>query len=154
MTQPQIDVTNLSDRTKWYQVNPNPYSISPQVNQLCADPTQLRPENDPHANKAITVFVNPIGRDAMMSPKSTPFPIGSIIVKKKVDPRSLEDVALLYTVMIKHQPSFNPKAGGWEFAVVSGDTQKTQVRGTLTNCMGCHLSQRQNDYVFRTYLPK
>ncbi|CAN1213160.1 hypothetical protein TUMEXPCC7403_23345 [Tumidithrix helvetica PCC 7403] len=89
-----------------------------------------------------------------MSAKSIPFPIGSVIVKKKVDPRSLEDVALLYTVMIKHQPSFNHKAGGWEFAVVSGDSQKTQARGALASCMGCHVPQQRNDYVFRTYLPK
>jgi hypothetical protein len=147
---PSIDVSDLSDRTKWYKVNQTPYLVSSLVDLLCAIP---RPEisQNPHARSAITVYVNNLGIKAMISPKSIPFPTGSVIVKKKVNPRSLDDAALLYTVMIKHQLAFNPKAGGWEFATISGQPPQIQSRGDLASCMECHIQQKQHDYVFRTY---
>jgi hypothetical protein len=155
---PAIDVSDLSNPAKWHQVNQTPFVISPQVNTLCAAPSSIaiqeRQRQNLHTDSAITVYVNEIGRVAMMSPKSIPFPEGSVIVKKKIDPRSLEDAALLYTVMTKNKLSFNPKAGGWEFAVVSGDGQQIEARGDLASCMECHIPKKQNDYVFRTYLPK
>jgi hypothetical protein len=149
-----IDVTDLQNSAKWRLVNPLPYLVSPEVSALCSAPTQITKKVNPHANTTISVFVNPIGEKAMLSPKSIPFPVGSVIVKKKVDPRSPQDTALLYTIMIKHKLAFNPKAGGWEFAVVSGDGQQVQARGALESCMECHLPQRQKDFVFRTYLPR
>jgi Cytochrome P460 len=145
-----IDVSDLSDRTKWYKVNQIPYVISPQVNILCAAPNLTRTSQNPHDRAAITVYVNHLGIKAMVSPRSILFPTGSVIVKKKVDPRALDDV-LLYTVMIKNKLAFNPKAGGWEFATISGNPPQIQSRGDLASCMECHMQQQQNDYVFRTY---
>jgi hypothetical protein len=87
----------------------------------------------------------------MVSAKSILFPTGAVIVKKKVDRRSVEGAALLYTVMIKNEIAFNPKAGGWEFAVVSGNPPQLKSRGDLASCMECHLQRKQDDYVFRTY---
>jgi Cytochrome P460 len=151
LPQPSIDVSDLSDRTKWYKVNQIPYLISSQVNVLCAAPNPTGTSQNPHDRSAITVYVNNLGIKAMMSPKSILFPTGSVIVKKKVDPRSLDDAVLLYTVMIKNQLAFNPKAGGWEFATISGKPPQIQSRGDLASCMECHIQQKQNDYVFRTY---
>jgi Cytochrome P460 len=121
------------------------------VNILCAAPTPTKTRQNPHNRSAITVYVNNIGIKAMMSPKSALFPTGSVIIKKKIDPQSLEDAVLLYTVMIKHNLAFNPKVGGWEFAVVSGNPPQIQSRGDLASCRECHIQQKQNDYVFRTY---
>jgi hypothetical protein len=153
---PAIDITALADRTKWLQINASPYYISDQVNLLCAAPIRVGVEEgrrqNPHAETAITVFTNKVGYDAMVSPKSKKFPVGSMIVKKKIEPKSHRDTALLHTVMIKREPGYNLKAGDWEFAVVSGDGKQVQSRGKLANCMGCHLPQRSKDYVFRTYL--
>jgi Cytochrome P460 len=155
LPQPSIDVSDLNNRTKWYKVNQVPYSISQQVNELCAAPNPdriaTRQSKNPHDRKAITVYVNQIGTEAMMSAKSMLFPTGAVIVKKKIDPQSRSDAALLYTVMIKHQLDFNPNAGGWEFAVVSGNPPQLQSRGDLASCMECHLQRKQDDYVFRTY---
>jgi hypothetical protein len=148
---PSIEVSDLSDPIKWYKVNQIPYLISPQVNILCAAPNPTQTSKNPHDQSAITVYVNKLGIKAMMSPKSILFPTGAVIVKKKVDPGSLDDAALLYTVMIKHQFTFNPKAGGWEFATISGNPPQIQSRGDLASCMECHIQQKQNDYVFRTY---
>jgi Cytochrome P460 len=153
LPQPSIDISDLNDRTKWYKVNQTPYSISQQVNELCAPLVQARKseKQSPHDRTAITVYVNNIGTEAMMSARSMLFPTGSVIVKKKIDLQSTKDAALLYTVMIKKELAFNPNAGGWEFAVVSGNPPQLQSRGDLASCMECHLQQKQNDYVFRTY---
>jgi Cytochrome P460 len=148
---PSIDVSDLSNPTKWYKVNQIPYLISPQVNKLCAAPNPTQTSKNPHDRSAITVYVNNVGIKAMISPKSIPFPTGAVIVKKKVKPQSLDDAALLYTVMIKNQLAFNPKAGGWEFATISGNPPQIRSRGDLASCMECHLQRQQHDYVFRTY---
>jgi Cytochrome P460 len=155
LPQPSIDVSDLNNSTKWYKVNQVPYSISQQVNELCApfnpDRITTRQSKNPHDRTAITVYVNNIGTKAMISAKSILFPTGAVIIKKKVDPQSRSNAALLYTVMIKHQLDFNPKAGGWEFAVVSGNPPQLQSRGDLASCMECHIKQNRDDYVFRTY---
>jgi hypothetical protein len=148
LPQPSIDVSDLNNRTKWYKVNQVPYSISQPFNP---DRIATRQSKNPHDRKAITVYVNKIGTEAMMSAKSMLFPTGAVIVKKKVDPQSVDSAALLYTVMIKNELAFNPKAGGWEFAVVSGNPPQLQSRGDLASCMECHLKQNRDDYVFRTY---
>jgi hypothetical protein len=152
LPQPSIDVSDLNNAAKWYRVNQIPYSISPLVDRLCVAPAiSTRPKPSPHDRQAITVYVNKIGIEAMISAKSMLFPTGAVIVKKKVDRRSVEGAALLYTVMIKHELAFNPQAGGWEFAVVSGNPPQIKSRGDLASCMECHLQRKQDDYVFRTY---
>ena len=152
LPQPSIDISDLNNPAKWYKVNQIPYSISQQVNELCAAPTiRTRQKPSPHDRKAITVYVNKIGTNAMISAKSILFPVGAVIVKKKVDRQSVDGAALLYTVMIKNELAFNPKVGGWEFAVISGNPPQIQSRGDLASCMECHLQRKQDDYVFRTY---
>ncbi len=151
LPQPSIDVSDLNNPKKWYKVNRVPYSISPQIDILCAAPNRIGTRKSPHDRKAITVYVNQIGTAAMMSAKSMLFPTGTVIVKKKIDPRSRDEAGLLYTVMIKQQLDFNPNVGGWEFAVVSGNPPQLQSRGDLASCMECHIQRKQDDYVFRTY---
>ncbi len=84
---PAIDITSLADPTKWIQINASPYYISDQVNLLCAAPIKVGVEEgrrqNPHAETAITVFTNKVSYDAMVSPKSKKFPVGSMIVKKR-----------------------------------------------------------------------
>ncbi len=150
------DVTNVLDAGAWHKVNASPYYIASQVNVLCAAPTAAtiadQRASNPHAAAAITVFVNRTGTDAMLSPSPQVFPEGSVIVKKKVNPRSDTDTALLYTVMVKHAPGYNPDAGDWEFIVVAADGRTVQARGALANCIACHQPQKNSDFVFRTYL--
>ncbi len=91
-------------------------------------------------------------RDAVSSPPLQPFP-ERIAFRDKFDPYSEDrSVILLYTVMIKRKPGYNPEVGDWEFAVVSGDGSKTEASGKLANCMGCHQSRRDSDFVFRSYI--
>src|SRR4051812_7147649 len=51
------------DYKKWTLVNPVPALMDPASAALCA---AIRPRNSPHANKYISVYVNDIGREAMM----------------------------------------------------------------------------------------
>jgi hypothetical protein len=146
-----FDPAELSNANDWRQVNSVPFETAPQVNVLCAAPAAARP-SDPHASSAITVFVNRVGTDAMFSAAPIAFPPGSVIVKKKIDPRAATGEALLYTVMVKHEAGYDASTGDWEFAVVAANGRDVEARGALANCIACHQPQRASDYVFRTYL--
>src|SRR6185369_6763673 len=72
----------ISGYRKWTRVNPQPVMVPAKVAQLCAP--AFAPTS-PHApDKYITVYVNDIGRHAMMEEKTPHFPQGSIIVKEKL----------------------------------------------------------------------
>jgi Cytochrome P460 len=75
----------------------------------------------------------------------------SVIVKEKKQEGS-EDPILLYTLMIKREPGYNPAAGDWEYAVASGKDAQIEATGKLENCQACHLEKRDQDFVFRAYL--
>lgn len=155
---PGVVLERLDDRSGWLQVNAKPYYISSTLNVLCAAPTPVRVDEErkrnPHASTAITVYVNQVGTESMLSESAATFPVGSIIVKQKFDPNHEPDKPLLYTVMIKHEPGYNPDAGDWEFEVISGDGSEVQARGALANCIACHTPQKANDFVFRTYVER
>jgi cytochrome P460 len=109
-------------------------------------------ETNPHREKYITVYVNAIGRDAMMEKLKPIFAVGSVIVKEKLPERSSQSPELL-TVMIKREKGFNSETGDWEYMAVDGTGSKVEARGKLKNCQRCHLDQPKTDYIFRTYLP-
>jgi hypothetical protein len=142
-------VSAVKTYTSWVRITPAPYKVSPALGVLCAAPN-VSPMN-PHSNAYINVFVNEAGRAAMIDPRDSAFPAGSVIVKEKLhDDQSVEPDLL--TVMIKREPGYNPSAGNWEFAVVDGKVRSAQAQGKLANCMECHMTVSHSDYVFRTYL--
>jgi hypothetical protein len=135
---------------QWTRVNPDPMRVSPQAAILCAI---ALPAAGPHGpDKFITVYVNDIGRHAMMEEKTPLFPQGSIIVKEKLT-TSQSTTPELLTVMIKRERGYNPESGDWEYMVVDGTGQTVQARGKLENCQTCHLMDKDTDYVSRKYLP-
>jgi hypothetical protein len=148
---------DLSNLAGWTRVNPERYYISSKVDVQCvapkpADYARERKQN-PHASTYITVFVNEAGRPAMFANPPQPFPQGAVIIKRKFDNSSQNGTPLLSTVMLKREAGYNPGAGDWEFAVVSGDGKNVEAKGKLGNCMGCHASRHETDFVFRSYLP-
>jgi hypothetical protein len=122
----------------------------------CRAPTPPIPHppgvKNPHTDKFITVYVNDLGRKAMLEMKNPTFPQGSVIVKEKLTNQSISEPELL-TVMIKREKGFNPETGDWEYMVTDGAGTTVQARGKLANCQACHLSRPNTDYIFRTYLP-
>lgn len=109
------------------------------------------PQN-PHDTAYITVFVNPVGSDAMMNQPDPRFPVGSIIIKEKFPKRDSPEPVLL-TVMKKREPGYDVARGDWEYMVLDGGMTSIGARGMLGTCQGCHLEKADQDFVFRTYLP-
>lgn len=148
---PESDLTNLSNYRQWTLVNPTPELMEPLSAISCVI-IPGRQEPSPHLHKYVSVFVNPVAREEMMTRQSPKFPSGSMIVKEKLgSPDSTKPEVL--TAMIKRAPGYNPESGDWEYLVLDGAASKIVERGKLTRCSGCHSSYEQSDFVTRTYLP-
>lgn len=152
-----FDAAQLKDTNEWNKVNAEPYRTTGAVDFLCGLPTKKATEperkKNPHEATFITVYVNNIGREAMFAKEVQTFPQGSLIVKEKINSR-LEgsNKPVLYTIMRKREPGFNPNLGDWEFAVVGPNGKDVQGRGKLANCQSCHRPKRDSDFVFRSYV--
>jgi hypothetical protein len=139
------------DYKTWTRVNARPLKLEAGIAAMCAPPSQLR-NDSPHRDKFIVVYVNEIGRNAMLSEKTPQFPKGSAIIKEKLSSQNSPSPELL-TAMRKREKGFNPAGNDWEFFVLSGDAKQIQAQGKLENCLVCHSAKRSNDFVFRNYLP-
>lgn len=140
---------------QWTRVNPVPALMHSQIATLCAPATARlgrMDQGNPHRDKFITVYVNEIGRRAMMEERVPRFPQGSVIVKEKLTSRD-STVPELLTVMIKRESGHNIESGDWEFMVLDGQGKNFQARGKLDRCLGCHVLVKDTDYVSRSYLP-
>jgi hypothetical protein len=146
-------VQEITGYRGWTKVNKEPQLMPDQTAQLCAaaSPAIGAAAQNPHRNKYITVYVNELGRKAMIEQKGPAFPEGSVIVKEKLSEQSSQKPELM-TVMIKRGKGFNPASGDWEYMVVDGTGTKVLAHGKLDNCQSCHSAKPGTDYVFRTYL--
>jgi len=107
--------------------------------------------NDPpHMSLFATVYVNEIGRQAMMTNGRPAFPVGSVIVREST---SLQIGVVDLVVMIKRAKDFSPASGDWEFILTDDKATRIQLREKTGSCQACHAAQKENDFVFRTYLP-
>lgn len=152
----RFEAAKLKDTSVWTQVNKDPYYISASADALCRAPSAANYESErktnPHAGTYITVYVNQIGRDAMFSKKLRRFPEGSVIVKEKIGNYFEGRKPVLYTLMRKREPGYNPAVGDWEFSVVAGNGTQVEAIGKLENCQGCHINKQDSDFVFRPYV--
>lgn len=150
-----FEATHLKDKSLWTRVNSEPYRIALAIDALCRAPTaqdyQRERKSNPHAAAYITVYVNNTGREAMLAKEVQPFPQGSMIVKEKIEIGPQGPKPLLYTLMLKREPGYNPKVGDWQFAVVGADGAQLLAVGKLENCEGCHKGKADSDYIFRPY---
>jgi hypothetical protein len=149
-------VKEIAGYRGWMKVNSEPQLMPERTAALCA-PASLPTTNvdgpkNPHRHKYLTVYVNDVGRHAMIEQLKPNFPEGSVIVKEKLPDRSSQDPELM-TVMIKRGKGFNPASGDWEYMVVDGAGTKVLAQGKLEGCQSCHTANPGSDYVFRTYLP-
>ena len=146
------DLENLSKYRQWTLVNPTPQLMEPLSAFSCAMPLD-RQVGSPHLNKYVSVFVNSIGREQMLTMRKPKYPIGSMIVKEKLGSVDSTKPELL-TAMIKREPGYNPENGDWEYLVLDGAASTIVERGKLTRCSGCHTMYQQRDFVTRSYLPE
>ncbi len=150
-------VKEIEGYKSWTKVNSVPQLMPERVATDCRLWTAgkgviIDGEGNPHRDKYFTVYVNEVGRRAMLNQKQPKFPVGSVIVKEKLPVQDSQTPELL-TVMIKQKQGFNPASGDWEYMVVDGTGTKMEGRGNLQNCQSCHVGYQKNDYIFRTYLP-
>jgi hypothetical protein len=148
---PEADLIILEKYRQWTLVNPTPQLMAPAAATDCVI-IPGRQEPSPHLNKYISVFVNSVGREAMMTKRTPKFPIGSMIVKEKLGSPDSTNPELL-TAMIKREAGYNPEGGDWEYLVLDGAASKIIEQGKLTRCSSCHRPYVRNDFVTRTYLP-
>jgi hypothetical protein len=134
----------------WHKVNAKPINMEPYLRALCAGPQKWNLGNNPHDPKFFTVYVNPVGKAAMLSKSVQTFPIGSVIVKEKL-PSLKKGAPELLTVMVKRERGFDTKNGDWEYFTADGKAKETSTEN-VAKCQSCHSGVRSNDYVFRTYV--
>jgi Cytochrome P460 len=149
------DLKDIRDYKTWTRVHTTPQPLPAPLDAMCRMPTlrdRVETSMNPHRRKFFTVYVNEIGRQAMMSEIKPAFPEGSIIVKEKLLAKDSPAPELL-TVMVKREKGFNQESGDWEYMVVDGEQTKIEGRGKLANCQSCHAVMNETDYVFRSYLP-
>jgi hypothetical protein len=149
-------VKEIEGYKSWTKVNSVPQLMPARVATACAmvlssGGVGVAGEGNPHRDKYFTVYVNEIGRKAMLGQKNPKFPEGSVIVKEKLSAADSRTPELL-TVMIKRENGFDRSSGDWEYMVVDGTGTKVEGRGNLQNCQTCHLANQKTDYIFRTYL--
>ncbi len=140
---------NVLEYRKWTCVNPEPMMLSQSMTTLCIGPN-MNPKgiDGPHIARYIRVFVSPAGRNAMLL--GGRFPVGTAIVKEKT--RGKGGAVELSTFMVKREKGFNPKCGDWEFGVIDGPTRKIVEQGKIERCMKCHISMKDRDFTFQSYL--
>jgi hypothetical protein len=128
----------------WDKANPKPVRLSTILDGLCRgvmpEEHEFYEKQNPHFDRYLTVFVNDIGKDAMM--KGGTFPVGSVIVKEKQHGTITEKPngkPIMSTVMVKREKGYNPTCGDWEFAALDATGTKTNGEGKM-------------DFVYRTYV--
>lgn len=148
----ESNLASLAEYRQWTLVNPEPQLMEPLSALSCAI-ILGRQEPSPHLHKYVSVFVNPIGREEMMTKRRPKFPVGTMIVKEKLG-RPDSVVPEMLTAMIKRAPGYNPESGDWEYLVLDGAASKIIEQGKLTRCSGCHRPYEYSDFITRTYLPQ
>jgi hypothetical protein len=90
-------------------------------------------------------YINEVGGPSF-SRKPFVFPTGTVIVRERLLTLNANPERLV--VMVKHERDFNPKTNGWEFLTVSGDGLRVLKREKNGQCLKCHVSASNNDFVF------
>ncbi len=121
-----------------------------KITEPVTEENVLTEEHQANASFGV-VYVNDLARQAMLNEKKPVFPVGSIIVREKLETETSTKPQLL-SVMIKRAKGFNKDAGDWEYFVADSSKDKTQVLEKKINCLSCHRSQAESDYVYRQYL--
>lgn len=147
---------SIADYRKWTKANHVPADMSFAVAVMCQLPTAKQqmsaaPES-PHRDYFLTVFVNDAAKQAFFNEKNPKMPVGAVIVKEKLPARDAKTPELL-TAMIKREAGYDPANGDWEYLVLSGNGTRIFGRGKISSCQSCHKSQKDEGYLYRSYMP-
>jgi hypothetical protein len=107
----------------------------------------------PHAQTAISIFMNEVAAEAFGKPNTT-YPVGSVIVKEKkalgylssTQPGEKAKANDGVGGMIKRPPGYDAAHGDWEYFYFE-DANKVES-GKMNSCIQCHRGAAGTDYVF------
>jgi hypothetical protein len=134
----------------WTAVNPEPANLDAMVGAACA--SAVKPIVSPHANNFVRVYVNDVGRTAMLEANNPQFPAGTIIVKEKL-PNKTSNTPEFFTVMVKRESAYDPDNGNWQYLIMESDMAKLEKPSDVENCRSCHTTwSKRSDFVSRIYL--
>ncbi|HEX4613520.1 MAG TPA: cytochrome P460 family protein [Urbifossiella sp.] len=139
----------------WPRVTDRPVPVHAAFWAWCREPTPdekaALEKHGPHGGGFIVVRVSPEAIEAFRDGR--PLPVGAIVIKEKYADEAAAGPLLGYTVMLKREVGYAPDGGDWEYADISLAAEGRESRGRLATCAGCHASERDRDYLFRTYAP-
>ena len=140
------------NRAQLERVTANPMQMNVRTYYDCVIPVEELKENravDPHRGAAIHVYASSGAVAPLWDPYGT-FPVGSILLKEKLDVKQL-DKPTLFTGMIKRKAGYFPDCGDWEFFTLDGELTKVAARGKLESCAACHRTYAKSDFVSKDY---
>jgi hypothetical protein len=124
-----------------------PVQVDPRIAAACTTSVKLAPLGGPHAESAISIYVNDLARSALS--ESSSFVPGAILIKLKHrdadHPRGKEAVG----GMIKRNLGYNPAGGDWEYFYQEDGRLES---GPLPSCVQCHAAATKHDHVFASWI--
>ncbi len=148
--------------TNYHQITAAPVYVNPELATLCIGVSlgqveKAREKHGPHANTAITIYMNDPAVKAFPA-RNQPYPVGSVIIKRKsihgynignsssrIQPAAHTGVG----GMIKRPPGYDPANGDWEYFYF--ENPKQIESGRIASCVQCHVSAKGSDYVFGSW---
>jgi hypothetical protein len=104
------------------------------------------------------VYINAVGLATLKKGGALPYPDGTVFADdihefSVKDGSYVEGNQKAVTAMVKDAKKY-AATGGWGFQLwIGGDPQKPIVTDAAKQCFACHSAQKENDFVFSTYIP-
>lgn len=151
-------VVNEKNVATFYRAFPRlteePLPTSPLMSMLCTlNPSREevarleeldKQQRGPHYGVRSHLYANPLALPIIPG-RMNGYPVGSILVKEKLN-GDLQVTGV--GGMIKRDPGYDPENGDWEY-FYSGEGRFGS--GHLRNCVDCHRSARDTDFVFTAW---
>jgi hypothetical protein len=155
----QQDIQKIATTyTSLRKMTDQPVYVNRELAYLCSGVTQAeveaaRKDSGPHANTAVTIYMNDLAAKVFGMPNPT-YPVGAIIVKEKkplaywstTRPHTWQQANDGVGGMIKRPAGYDSAHGDWEYFYFE-DPQIIES-GKITSCVQCHGGAANRDYVF------
>lgn len=150
----------LKKQLEAYQKNltlmtPSLHFVDPRLSLLCrmALPEEVessKEKHGPHAQTAINIYTNDLGKKAMDSGAKT-YPVGTLIIKEK-NPFVSQDKKRRYNIggMIKQAKGYDFENGDWAYFYQTAEGKLDY--GKLQSCQRCHAGAKAQDFVYKNWL--
>ncbi len=156
--------------TNYHQITAQEVFVNPELARLCVGASvgqveKAREKHGPHANTAITIYMNDPAAKAFPA-RNQPYPVDSVIVKHKSFVPYFDSSGNDMTKatdngvggMIKRPPGYDPANGDWEYfyfedpvALYFLKKPAKNESGRIATCVKCHAYAQRTDYVFGTW---